>query len=244
MDVHITLEGSDDKVDLKSILIFLTCFLSLSFFYSCGDTEDADVPDLITETEEYTFTDTPDETWIRVSDDYIAELMELELPPNFESIEDPKLRKKYHHMLILKKFGDIPQVRTVIEYELNQPNPHPNPYTVRLIPGDKESIAHLEREIIYLEAMLFLWPSERMQKVLEHTKKLKQSFSDDMDKLMKEDTELFVQIERGHLIESFGDIPEVDTYTKILLKLLLQEPITDEERGAYLKAMNHLFTHQ
>ena len=32
MGVHITLEGSDDKVDLKSILIFLTCFLSLSFF--------------------------------------------------------------------------------------------------------------------------------------------------------------------------------------------------------------------
>jgi len=230
---------------MKSILIFLTCFLSLSFFYSCGDTEDADVPDLITETEEYTFTDTQDETWIRVSDDYIAELMELELPLNFESIKDPELRKKYKHMLILKQFGDIPQVRTVIEYELNLPNPHPNPYTVRLIPGDKESIAHLEREIIYLEAMVFLWPlAEGTQKALEHTKKLKLHFSVDMDKLMKEDPELFVQIQRDHLIESFGDIPEVHTYTKILLKILLEEPITDEERGAYLKAMNHIFTQQ
>ncbi|MDE0016667.1 MAG: hypothetical protein OXU51_10795 [Candidatus Poribacteria bacterium] len=231
-----------------SILIFLTCFLSLSFFYSCGDTEDANLPDLITKTEGYTFTDTLtdtlDETWIRVSDDYIAELMELELPPNFESIEDPELRKKYHHMLILKQFGDIPQVRTVIEYELNLPNPHPNPYTVRLIPGDKESIAHLERRIIYLEAMVFLWPLEGTQKALEHTKKLKQRFSVDMDKLMKEDPELFVQIQRDHLIESFGDIPEVHTYTKILLKLMLEEPITDEERGAYLKGMNHLFTQQ
>ncbi|MYG06046.1 hypothetical protein F4167_05405 [Candidatus Poribacteria bacterium] len=233
---------------MKSILVFLTCFLSLSVFYSCGDTEYADVPNLITKTEGYTFTDTPDETWIRVSDDYIAELMELELPPNFESFEsikDSKLRKKYHHMLILKQFGDIPQVRTVIEYELNLPNPHPNPYTVRLIPGDKESIAHLEREIIYLEALVFLWPlAEGTQKALEHTKKLKLHFSVDMDKLMKEDPELFVQIQRDHFIESFGDIPEVHTYTKILLKLMLEEPITDEERGAYLKAMNHLFNQQ
>ena len=233
---------------MKSILISLTCFLSLAFFYNCGDTEDADIPDLITETEGYTFTDTVDETWIRVSDDYIAELMELELPPNFdffESIEDPKLRKKYQHMIILKQFGDIPQVRTVIEYKLNLPNPHPNPYTVTLIPGDKESIAHLEREIIYLEALVFLWPNEEgTQKTLEHMKRLKLRFSVDMDKLRKEDPELYVQIERDGLIETFGDIPEVHTYTKILLKILLQEPITDEERRAYSKAMNHLFNQQ
>ena len=230
---------------MKSILIFLTCFLSLSFFYSCGGPEDADIPDLITETEGDTFTDTLDETWILVSDDYIAELVALELPPNFESIEDPKLRKKYHHMLILKQFGDIPQVRTVIEYEINQPNPHPNPHTVRLIPGDKESIAYLERLIIYLEAEVFLWPNEEgTQKILEKMKKLKLRFSVDMDKLMKEDPELYVQIERDGLIETFGDIPEVHTYTKILLKILLQEPLTDEERRAYSKAMNHLFNQQ
>jgi hypothetical protein len=222
---------------MKSILIFLTCFLSLSFFYSCGDTEDADVLDPITETDGYTFTDTLDETWILVSDDYVAELMELEIPPNFEPIEDPKLRKKYHHMLILKQFGDIPQVRTVIEYELNQPNPH----TVTLTPLDKESIAYLERQIIYLEALVFLWPFEGTQKALEDTKKLKQQLSVDMDKLRKEDPELYVQIERDGLIETFGDIPEVHTYTKILLKILLQEPLTDEERRAYLKARNHLW---
>ena len=229
---------------MKSILIFVTCCLSLSFF-SCSDTEDADIPNLITETEGYTFTDTLDETWILVSDDYIAEVMELEIPPNFESIEDPELRKKYHHMLILKQFGDIPQVRTVIEYEINQPNPHPNPHTVRLIPGDKESIAYLEREITYREALVFLWPNaEGTQKTLEQMKRLRLRFSVDMDKLMKEDPELYVQIERDGLIESFGDIPEVHTYTKILLKILLQEPITDEEERAYLEAMNHLFNQQ
>ena len=230
---------------MKSIFIFLTCFFSLSFFYSCGDTEDADVLDPITETDGYTFTDTLDETWILVSDDYVAELMELELPPNFESIEDPKLRKKYHHMLILKQFGDIPQVRTVIEYELNQPNPHPNPHTVTLIPGDKESIAYLERLIIYLEAKVFLWPNEEgTRETLEQMKKLKLRFSVDMNKLRKEDPELYVQIQRDRLIETFGDIPEVHTYTKILLKILLQEPLTDEERRAYSKAMNHLFNQQ
>ena len=44
-----------------------------------------------------------------------------------------------------------------------------------------------------------------------------------MDKLRRENPELYVEIERERLIETFGDIPEVHTYTKILLKILQQE---------------------
>ena len=89
--------------------------------------------------------------------------------------------------------------------------------------------------------MLFLWPSEDTQKTLESTKRTKRHLSVDMDKLREEDPELYVEIEREGLIEMFGDIPEVHTYTKILLKILLQEPLTDEEIDAYLEAMNHLW---
>ena len=144
-------------------------------------------------------------------------------------------------MLILKQFGDISQVRTVIEYEMNQPNLD-TMHRVVLTPLDKESIAYVKRKITYLEAMVFLWPSEEGTKeALEDAKRTKRHLSVDMDKLRTEDPELYVQIERELLIDTFGDIPEVHTYTKIMLKILLQKPLTDEERRAYLKAMNHLW---
>ena len=225
---------------MKSIFILFISLISLSIFCSCGDTEDADVLKPIAETEaEAQIPDnSTDETWIVLTDEYVAELMELEIPPNFMELKDLDLREKYHHALILKQFGDIPQVRTVIEHEINRPN---TGHTVRLTPLDKESIAYLEREIIYLEAMIFLWPSEGTKEALEHTKRTKRRFSVDMDKLRKEDPELYVEIEREGLIETFGDIPEVHTYTKILLKVLRQEILTDEERRDFLDAMDHLW---
>ena len=228
---------------MKSIFILFIGILSLSVFYGCGDPEDANIPNPLAETETHisantTPANTTDETWILLTDDYVAELMKLQIPPNFFEEKDLDLREKYKHALILKEFGDIPQVRTIIEHEINRPN---TGYTVTLTPLDKESIAYLEREIVYLEAMLFLWPSEDTQKTLESTKRRKRRFSVDMDKLREEDPELYVQIEREGLIETFGDIPEVHTYTKILLKILLQEPVTDEEIGAYLEAINHLW---
>ena len=231
---------------MKRIFISFISLLSLSVFYGCGDSEDVDVVNPLAETEAHisantTAANTTDETWILLTDDYVAELMKLEIPPKFFEEKDLDLREKYHHAFILKEFGDIPQVRTVIEHEINRPN---TGHTVTLTPFDKESIAYLEREIIYLEAMLFLWPSEDTQKTLEHTKRRKRRFSVDMDNLREEDPELYVQIEHERLIETFGDIPEVHTYTKILLKILLQEPVTAEEIDAYLAAMNHLWPDQ
>ena len=225
---------------MKSIFILFLSLLSLSIFYSCGDTEDADVlkPIAETETEVIIPHNPPDETWIVLTDEYVAELMELEIPPNFFEEKDLDLREKYHHAQILKEFGDIPQVRTVIEHEINRPN---TGHKVTLTPLDKESIAYLEREIIYLEAMIFLWPSEDTKEVLEHTKRTKRRFSVDMDKLRKEDPELYVEIERERLIETFGDIPEVHTYTKILLKILQQELLTDQEIRDFDEAMDHLW---
>lgn len=229
---------------MKSIFTLFITLFCLSIFCSCGDTEDADIPNPIAETEieANILAKPPDETWIVLTDAYVAELMELEIPPDFEEIKDLDLREKYHHMLILKQFGNIPQVRTVIEYEMNQPNLD-TVRRVRLTPLDEASIAYLDRKIAYLEAMVFLWPDETAtQKALEDTKRTKQRFSVDMDKLREENPELYVQFEREMLIEKFGDIPEIHTYTKLLLKILLQEPLTDAERRAYVKAKDHLWS--
>ena len=62
-----------------------------------------------------------------------------------------------------------------------------------------------------------------------------------IDKLREEDPELYVEIEREGLIETFGDIPEVHTYTKILLKILQQEPLTDAEIRDFDEAIDHLW---
>lgn len=43
------------------------------------------------------------------------------------------------------------------------------------------------------------------------------------------------------LIDEFGDLPEVHTYTTILLNILLEEPITEAELEAYQKAMDTLW---
>lgn len=228
---------------MKSIFTLFMSLLCFSVLYSCGDTEDADIPNPIAETEieANILAKPPDETWIVLTDDYVTELMELEIPPNFIEIKDLDLREKYHHAIILKQFGDIPQVRTVIEYEMNQPNLD-TVRRVRLTPLDEASIAYVERQITYLEAKVFLWPFENTKATLENTKKLKQHLSVDMDKLRTEDPELYVQIEREMLIETLGDIPEVHTYTKLMLKILLQEPLTDAERRAYVKAKDHLWS--
>lgn len=230
---------------MKSIFILLIGLLSLPVFYGCGDSEDTDFSNPIVETEAEVniLAKSPDETWIVLTDAYVAELMELEIPRDFPELKDLDLREKYHHALILKQFGDIPQVRTVIEHEMNQPNSD-TARRVVLTPLDKESIAYLERQITYLEAMVFLWPSSGTQEALEHSKRLKRRISVDMDKLREEDPELYVEIEREGLIETFGDIPEVHTYTELMLKILLGEPLTDAERRAYLKAMHHLWPDQ
>ena len=218
---------------MKSIVILFISLLSLSVFYSCGDTEDADISNPIaeTETEANILAKPPDETWIVLTDEYVAELMELEIPPDFIEIKDLDLREKYHHALILKQFGDIPQVRTVIEYEMNQPNLN----TVRrvlLTPLDKASIAYLERKITYLEAMVFLWPFEGTKEALEDAKRTKRHFSVDMDKLRTEDPELFVQFEaRDDSLKRLGIFQRSIPIQKFLLKILLQKPLNQPQKG-------------
>lgn len=67
----------------------------------------------------YKYSDSTDDPWVPLSEDYITELLETDVPPLISWVDDPELQRKYNHALLLKEHGDIPQIRTIIEFELN-----------------------------------------------------------------------------------------------------------------------------
>ena len=224
---------------MKSTLILRLCLcvLCLSFFYSCGETDDTEVAPTIVYLSSPT--DPPDETWVPLSEAYVTELLELEVPPVEFWRGDSKLEQKYKHAILLKEHGDIPQVQTIIEFELN----------IKVGVPFESSIATMDRHIAYLEALLFISPNEEpTRKTLENVRRRKslkilemKKGGRDPETLMKEDPELFVQIQRLILIGDFGDIPAVHTYTNLMLKILLNESLTDEEKQQFKDAGEQLF---
>ena len=56
------------------------------------------------------------EDWIRLTDAEVKELRNLEVPPNWAFADvDEALRKKYREAQYFQQFGDIPQVRYIVE---------------------------------------------------------------------------------------------------------------------------------
>ena len=200
------------------------CILILTIFCSCGDERDADT----TVTPNSIFINMDNSEWVTVSEEYIAELLEIEIPPLSEWIGNTELEIKYRYAALLQHHGDIPAVRTIIEFELNiEPN--------EVIEEDA-----FDKLISYLEAHLVISPNEDAQEALEVVRevvrKRREQADIDLDRLHEEDPELYVENLHDMLIEEFGDIPEVHTYTRILLKILLGEPITKEEHEEYRAA--------
>lgn len=222
------------KYPILQIGIYILC---LSAFQNCREAEDTKItPAAPPFADTFSSTDTTNDAWTPVSEDYIIELINLEVPPLNLWIDDPELEQKYRHAILLKEHGDIPQVRTIIAFELNiKPEV---PITV--------TIPYLDREIAYLEAAMFISPNADTQKTLENSKKLKLQLTAEMNELeanqlIAEDPKLFVELQRISLIESFGNIPEVHTYTTVLLKILLEEPVTKEEIEAFEQAKSTLY---
>ena len=56
------------------------------------------------------------EDWIRLTDAEVKELMNLNVPPDWAlEVGDEALRKKHRHAKLFQQFGDIPQVRYIVE---------------------------------------------------------------------------------------------------------------------------------
>ncbi|MDE0482224.1 MAG: hypothetical protein OXI67_06590 [Candidatus Poribacteria bacterium] len=79
-------------------------------------------------------------------------------PKNWDLTEDLELRAKYLYDILLKQFGDKPEVHTIGKYEHR---------------AAKGIVPTLDEYIIYLEAHLSLWPNKTTRETLEEVLKMK-----------------------------------------------------------------------
>ena len=86
-----------------------------------------------------------------------SEAAEIYPPRNWYKTEDPVLRAEYYGAQMLKQFGDIPEVRTVSDWERKK--------TMGRIPTHEELI-------IYLEALYHLFPREGTLRALNYHREL------------------------------------------------------------------------
>ena len=234
---------------MKSKLIspsffYITCFLSLFFVFSCGDTEDLAETTSSTdsvlpepwlweklEDEDWEKLTEKDKDWVSLTDAEVEELMNLDIPKRwaFET-KDEALLEKYHEATLFQKFGDIPQVRYIVEFD-------------RQWQGGILTLELAEQMAAYQEAMYFLFPSAVNKRSLEEAikpveEKRKRHF---MEQLRREDTETWIKYKRAALIDKHGDIPEVHTVINFIRKLELELPKTDNDCHAYFEAYHTLY---
>lgn len=104
-----------------------------------------------------------DQDWIRLTDAEVKELRNLEVPANWAFADaDEALRKKHREATFFQQFGDIPQVRYIVESNRMQ----------------RDGIVTLERAIQVVAksaAMYFLFPGADNQQAFETTRNLLQA---------------------------------------------------------------------
>ena len=221
---------------MKSIFSFLVILFSFSFILGCGETDNSAIDEaetyesfksLFPLAENIPLSDYP-EGWVKLTDEDVEELMNLEIPPNWFKMDiDPKSRAKYTHAQLLKQFGDIPQVRYIIEFGRN--------------PGF--DISH-KMSVAYFEAHYHLFPNENNRRALE------EAWNIPNQPIPEPPPPRIVRIEpitveraeeiRIELIEKHGDIPHVHTVANFFIKVAQKRPITDNEFLTYLEAQHHL----
>ena len=104
-----------------------------------------------------------DEDWIRLTDAEVKELRNLKVPKDWAFADaDEALRKKHREAQFFQQFGDIPQVRYIVERDRMQ----------------RSGIVTLERAIQVVAksaAMYFLFPAADNQQAFETTRNLLQA---------------------------------------------------------------------
>jgi len=229
-------------------MFYLACLFSMSLFVGCGDTEDTEKvlsPTSNTlsddldkpwrweklKDEDWEKLKDKDEDWVRLTDEEVEELINLDIPKRwgFET-KDKALFEKYYHATLFQKFGDIPQVRYIVEFD-------------RQWQGGLLTLELAEQMAAYQEAMYFLFPSAVNKRSLEEAikpveEKRERRF---MEQLRREDPETWIKYQRAALIDRHGNIPEVDTIADFLRKLELNLPRTDKECHAYFEVYDALY---
>ncbi len=218
---------------MKKCLVFLACSFCLSFFLGCAETDNPVTQEIETYKSLFPLEENippsgyPD-GWVKLTDEDVAELLNLEILPNWHNMNlSQEWQRKYNHATLLKQFGDIPEVRFIIEFQRN--------------PGFE--ISH-QLYVAYFEAHYRLFPNENNRRAFEEARNIPNQPDPDTvdeDKLREEDPELYIKIQKERFIKNHGDIPQVHIYIGFLRKVLLGIHITEAERLAALEARFFLF---
>ena len=214
------------------VFFVLAVLVSLLSFGGCGDREDDPVSSTGTLVSgEFKWPPgATGESW-ELTDADVAELLAFNPPPDWLKTEDPELHKKHYFAQLLKQFGNIPEVRYIIAFDLKP----------------KDNIT-LEQAIAWSEAMYRLFPNEKNLKALRDIRALPPDLylppqdepKNELEAWMRKDPEGFIESQRLFYVEIYGDIPEVHTYLNLVRKYLLGETVTDAERQEMRAALSHL----
>lgn len=174
--------------------------------------------------------------WIALTDGEVEELMNLVVPQRwgFET-KDQALYQKYRAASYFQRFGDIPQLRYLIEFEWQ-------PAKDEFVEVDLLSIT-FERRAAWFEAGYFLFPTAVNRRSLEEIRKLMDEEKERLflDRLRRKNPEAWIEHKHAALLRRHGDIPEVDIIADFLRKLELQLPRTDKVCQAYFEAYDVLY---
>ena len=214
------------------VFFILAILVSLLSFGGCGDSEDnpANPTGTLVSGEFKWPPGSTGESW-ELTDAEVAELLALNPPPNWYEIEDPELYNKYYFAQLLKQFGDIPELRYIIVFDLKP----------------KDNIT-LEQAIAWSEAMYRLFPNEKNLKALRDIRAVppdgyvppQDEPKNELQVWMERDPEGFIESQRLLFVEIYGDIPEAHTYLNLARKQLLGETLTEAERQEMQAALSHL----
>lgn len=225
---------------------YLLCFISLSFFLSCGDTEDTEEIDSIfdpfldepdeqwLQLEDEDWEKLKDENWVRLTDEEVKELINLDIPKDWGFNTEASVSQKYHHATLFQRFGDIPQVRFIVEFE-------------RMERSGVVTLTLAKQIAAHAEATYFISPTAVTRRSLEETRNLLRRVEEQeelrlLDQLRIEDPEAWLKGMRAVLIERHGDIPDVNTSINFFRKLELGLPRTNGDCNTYIKVYEALYT--
>lgn len=218
------------KTILKSSpYFFLTVLLGLLPIFGCGSDETSEVPLKGTLLGEFQFPkDATGPLW-QVSDAYIAELLNMYVPPDWDKAEDDETYLKYRYAQLLKQFGDIPELRYLIAYDLH--------------PGEKTDAQMLAR----MEAQYRLFPNEQNWKALQQLHEILEFInnppeSDYEREWARRDPKGYHKYLLEMLIEIYGDIPEIYTVARFQTKIFQGKKLTDAEDQAHSAAVEYLMS--
>ena len=143
---------------------------------------------------------------------------------------DRIILSEYYRVVLIKRFGDIPQVHTLADY------------TLKVLLGILSTDTELNAVV---KAHAFLFPDSPKMVVhdgaihdLQQRTRTEELLA--VAKLRKEDPQKWVDHNRAQLIKEHGDTPDVRMIADFMEKIELGHPITEAEYGTYLAKLEEL----